>query len=204
MTDVFQYPSKPHVRQHGPRGYRNYESYKPWLRDEFSFRCVYCLCRERWFPDGEAAFSVDHVRPQSLDPDSVSIYENLLYSCCQCNAIRGTDMVPDPCVDAYGELLHIQSDGTVTADSEKGRDLIDICRLNRPALVAFRVGMMEVLAKLASRQDPDGRLLRHILGFPDSLPNLSRLRPPSGNTKSDGIPASPFAHRERGQLTSMY
>ncbi len=40
MTDPFSYPNRPHVRRHGPRGYANYESYRPWLRDEFSFRCV--------------------------------------------------------------------------------------------------------------------------------------------------------------------
>lgn len=204
MTDVFQYPSQPLVRKHGPQGYRAYESYKPWLRDEFSFRCIYCLCRERWFPDGEAAFSVDHIRPQSLDPDSVNVYENLLYSCCQCNAIRGIDEVPDPTVHADGELLHIQSDGMVTADSEEGRDLIEICRLNRSKLVTFRSGMIEILAKLASREDPDGQLARHYLGFPDSLPNLSRLKPPGGNTKPDGVMASFFARREQGNLASIY
>jgi hypothetical protein len=28
----------------------DYESYRPWLRDEFAFRCVYCLTRETWGP----------------------------------------------------------------------------------------------------------------------------------------------------------
>lgn len=204
MTDVFQYPSQPHIRKHGPQGYHAYESYKPWLRDEFSFRCVYCLCRERWFPDGEAAFSVDHIRPQSLDLDSVNVYENLLYSCCQCNAIRGADEISDPCVHSFGELLHVRSDGTVTADSEEGRNLIEICRLNRSRLVAFRHGMIEILANLASREDSEGGLSRHILGFPDSLPNLSRLKPPGGNTNSDGVATSFFSRREQGTLAVVY
>jgi hypothetical protein len=56
---IFRYPMSAHERRHGPRGYQDYRSYKPWLRDEFEFRCVYCLCRERWFPDGDANFSVD-------------------------------------------------------------------------------------------------------------------------------------------------
>src|ERR1700682_3612702 len=50
----FAYPSEPHQRKHGPAGYTNYEEYKPWLRDEFTFRCVYCLERELWYPDRAA------------------------------------------------------------------------------------------------------------------------------------------------------
>ena len=63
---LFAYPRAVHERRHGPIGYLDYGDYKPWLRDEFQFRCVYCLCRERWFPDGDEAFSVDHVQPQSV------------------------------------------------------------------------------------------------------------------------------------------
>ena len=48
MTDPFSYPAAAHVRRHGPQGYADYPSYLPWLRDEFSFRCVYCLLREQW------------------------------------------------------------------------------------------------------------------------------------------------------------
>jgi hypothetical protein len=38
---VFAYPDVPHTWRHGPRGYVDDEHYKPWLRDEFIFRCVY-------------------------------------------------------------------------------------------------------------------------------------------------------------------
>ena len=48
---LFAYPRELHERRHGPLGYLDYGDYRPWLRDEFQFRCVYCLCRERWFPD---------------------------------------------------------------------------------------------------------------------------------------------------------
>jgi len=44
----FIFPSVAHVRKHGPVGYTDFTTYKPWLRDEFQFRCVYCLERERW------------------------------------------------------------------------------------------------------------------------------------------------------------
>ena len=43
--EPFDYPVASHQRRHGPRGYSQPESYRPWLRDEFSFRCVYCLSK---------------------------------------------------------------------------------------------------------------------------------------------------------------
>jgi hypothetical protein len=45
---AFNYPAEPHLRRHGPRGYADAASYRPWLRDEFAFRSVYCLFREQW------------------------------------------------------------------------------------------------------------------------------------------------------------
>jgi len=33
----FTYPRSQHVRRYGPRGYRVYQSYKPWLRDDLMF-----------------------------------------------------------------------------------------------------------------------------------------------------------------------
>ena len=61
----YDYPSIEHERIHGPGGYSNYFSFKEWLRDEFGFRCVYCLTRERWYDWGEALFGVDHILAKS-------------------------------------------------------------------------------------------------------------------------------------------
>src|SRR4051812_13664188 len=44
----FEYPAGVHVRRHGPSGWTEYQRYRSWLRDEFCFRCVYCLLREQW------------------------------------------------------------------------------------------------------------------------------------------------------------
>jgi hypothetical protein len=43
---IFDYPEPKADRRHGPAKYTSYEYYRPWLRDEFAFRCVYCLKRE--------------------------------------------------------------------------------------------------------------------------------------------------------------
>ena len=44
----YTYSITAHVWRHGPYGYKGYESYRAWLSDEFSFRCVFCLRREQW------------------------------------------------------------------------------------------------------------------------------------------------------------
>ncbi len=120
----FLYPSVPHERRHGPRGYSNYESYKPWLRDEFVFRCVYCLCRERWFPDGDDYFSVDHFRSRKRAPEHRTAYENLLYACCQCNASKqDSDWIVSPCEEAMATHLEVLEDGTIRGLTVKGKGM---------------------------------------------------------------------------------
>src|SRR6202040_42798 len=89
MTDPFVYPSGPHQRRHGPRGYADYESYRPWLRDEFAFRCVYCLIRETWGPL-KGVYALDHFLPIASRPDLTLEYDNLLYGCVSCNLSKGS------------------------------------------------------------------------------------------------------------------
>ena len=91
----FAYPDQPHRRRHGPRGYAGYESYRGWLRDEFSFRCVYCLNREQWVI-AKGAFAIDHFVATSINPDLIVDYDNLLYACVACNLTRGNQAIPDP------------------------------------------------------------------------------------------------------------
>ena len=62
MPAPFNYPALAHRQRHGPLGYADYESYRPWLRDEFAFRCVYCLFRETW-GKLRGAFNLDHFQP---------------------------------------------------------------------------------------------------------------------------------------------
>src|SRR5437660_4231724 len=95
MTTPFIYPSVPHVRRHGPVGYADYASYRPWLRDEFSFRCVYCLLREQW-GRVRAVYAIDHFLAVAHHPTRVTDYDNLIYSCITCNTAKGDRAVPDP------------------------------------------------------------------------------------------------------------
>jgi hypothetical protein len=78
---IFAYPEPRQHRRHGPAGYEGYESFRPWLRDEFDFRRVYCLKRETW---GQVTFEfeLDHFRAQSLNPQLKLDYLNLVASQC--------------------------------------------------------------------------------------------------------------------------
>src|SRR5579872_364747 len=68
QPSAFLHPSQQLARRHGPRGYAVSRSYRPWLRDEFSFRCVYCQIREQWGRlTGE--FDLDHFLPQRHNTD---------------------------------------------------------------------------------------------------------------------------------------
>lgn len=67
MSAPFAYPAVPHARNHGPQGYTDYTSYRPWLRDEFSFRCVYCLFREQWGRI-RGVYTLDHFLPVASIP----------------------------------------------------------------------------------------------------------------------------------------
>jgi hypothetical protein len=206
LVRPFQYPNETLVRRHGPRGYFDPQRYKPWLRDEFHFRCVYCLCRERWCPDGDDAFSVEHFHPQALAAADICNYENLLYACCRCNAAK-RDLINllDPAKVPLAEHLEIGEDGQIHGRTDDGRELIQVCQLYRANLTAFRRGIFELLRALQDlKEDAQRQLLRRYFGFPSNLPRLSKLRPPGGNSRPQGIETSFFELRERGQLAEFY
>lgn len=202
----FQYSDHVHVRRHGLQGYVDPQRYKPWLRDEFQFRCVYCLCRERWCPDGEDAFSVEHYRPRSLAPDDVCRYDNLLYTCCRCNSSKRdlTDVL-NPSEVLLAHHLEIIEDGTIRGLTDDGRELIGVCQLDRTNLTEFRRGIFDVLRALNDLSDDAKRkVLRRYLGFPSNLPRLSTLRPPQGNSRVNGLESSFYERRNRSELPEIY
>ncbi len=64
--------------------FTNYREYKPFLRVEFLYACVYCEVYESESA-GEDNFQVEHYVPQSKYPMLECVYENLFYSCAFCN-----------------------------------------------------------------------------------------------------------------------
>jgi len=191
LVAPFAYPPAPHIRRHGPTGYVDYVSFKPWLRDECICRCVYCLSRETWYPNGVAGFSVDHVEPQVLRPDLVTVYINLVYACNRCNSIkREVTLLPDPTKIALGDLLSVDEQGRISGRTSDGLRMIDIpSRLVRQENQT-RAGVAE-----GDRRCPRIREDRAPMGYPE-LPGISFHQ-------RTGTPLPPPCGRNRGSSDSV-
>ncbi|MBN1909418.1 MAG: hypothetical protein JW818_06745 [Pirellulales bacterium] len=196
----FEYPAEPHSRRHGPAGYSDYSSYRDWLRDEFTFRCVFCLHREQWY-GRPGTFDIEHFTPVSVDPLGKCEYINLFYACSTCNTAKSNLLgVPNPCTIAFGDCLRIRTDGEIEPLNEDGKKLLDVLRLNNRSNVAYRSRWMRALESL---RDSDPELFAEYMGFPEDLPDL-RCKRVSFNTKPEGAENCYFVLRERGELPSTY
>lgn len=202
MTPItaFDYPTQKHMRRHGPSGYSDYERYREWLRDEFHFRCVFCLKREQW-GRLHASFHIDHFVPQSIDPNRTCEYENLLYVCASCNSIKSDLMVPSPCEIAFGSCVVVRHDGTVTWKNETGRRLVKQLRLDDRELTEYRKLLLETWMALIS----SGHLETYTkwMSYPENLPDLRAKDPPS-NSRPEGVSQCAFERRKRGELPASY
>jgi hypothetical protein len=200
MTAPFTYPLVPHQRRHGPRGYRDYESYRPWLRDEFAFRCVYCLLRESW-GSLKGLSALDHFAPTASRPDLALDYDNLLYGCISCNLCKAKLSTPDPLSALLDKDVRVSDDGEIHAATSDAGRLIDLLALNRPRLREFRELWIRIV-RLAARHDAG--LHRQLMGYPLDMPDLSTRRPPGGNIRPEGIAQSHLARFRRNELSETY
>jgi hypothetical protein len=196
----FTYPASAHARRHGPHAYADPESYRPWLRDEFTFRCVYCLLREQW-GQVRGIYAIDHFLAVAHHPGRANDYDNLLYSCVTCNAAKRDRSVPDPLTVLTSPAVRVDEDGTIQADEPEAARLIELLGLDSDQSTEFRMLWLGIVA-LAGRHDP--ALYRRLLGYPADLPDLARLRPPGGNSKPEGVEQSHFARRQNGTLPETY
>ena len=187
---AFSYPADPHVCRHGPGGYADYESYRPWLRDEFTFRCVFCLLREQW-GHLRGTFDIDHFLPVASHPENVRVYDNLLYCCATCNAAKGKQIVADPSLVLLAGDVQVHEDGAIEGRTAAAAPTDPRPRPGRPEYTEFRLLWLGIAA-LSERHD--SQLHRQLMGFPDELPDLARLRPPTGNTRPEDTGVVVFRH----------
>ena len=111
------------------------------LRRLYNFRCGDCGVSE---VDNGAELTVDHFQPRSQGgTDAVG---NLVYCCHTCNAYKGNYYQPEaserilhPLHDNLSEHILEQEDGTLYALTPTGAFHIAQLRLNRPALIAYRL-----------------------------------------------------------------
>jgi hypothetical protein len=195
----FVYPDSAHVRLHGPYGYSDYARFRPWLRDEFRFRCVYCLTREQWGLV-KGLYDLDHFLSQARYPEAALDYDNLLYACRTCNSAKGRELVPNPCDCLLRGHVIVNEDGSIEGRTTESRRLIRKLGLDDAEYREFRRMWIDVVA-LARGRDPD--LFQRLMKYPDNLPNLATLRP-VGNSRPQGVRQSCYARRQRGQLPETY
>ena len=196
---IFDYPEPRSHRRHGPAGYADYESYREWLRDEFCFRCVYCLKRESW---GRVTgdFELDHFEPQSAHPEKTLDYENLVYSCRTCNLTKSSNSIDAPFEILHSESLRCNPDGRLVAFSAEANRLILVMDLNSPQAVEWRL-MWSRITSMARLNDSS--LHTMLVGFPRNLPALGRKQPPS-NSRPEGIDESWYEKQRRNELPTSY
>lgn len=188
MPLAFNYPAFPIERRHGPQGYAHYASYRPWLRDEFQFRCIDCLVREQWGRvSGE--FDLDHFLPQRLSPNRTAVYDNLLYGCAVCNLAKSDRVVPDPLATFTAGQVLVHDDGAIEGLTAEADRLIRMLDLDDEEHRRWRRIWIRII-ELAHAYDP--ALYRQLMGYRDDLPDLSRLRPPGGNTRPRRTPPKPL------------
>lgn len=139
------------------RRYADYRRYRPLLRQDFLFRCAYCL-RHEFFVGGEAGCSIDHHRPIAgpfARPDLAAAYENLYWCCRECNENKGVTWPTehehasgwrflDPCdvADDHDIHLHIDLQGNVNPITNTGQYTSDCLKLWRDQLAHYRAAII--------------------------------------------------------------
>lgn len=192
-------------RRHGPKGYADYTGFKDWLRDEFSFRCIYCLTREQWERDPRSAFGVEHLTPQSVDQSRTLDYDNLAYACNSCNSARRQCVLPaDVLNSGMGNHVRLEGTGKYEHLTETGRSMIDLLKLNLPSFVEARRRVLFAYGRTIGLYDGVQGADFDLFRFPSDLPDLSALRPPGGNDRPSGLAESGFRRRTEGRLPGFY
>lgn len=191
----------PHRRRHGPADYTDYESYRDWLRDEFSYRCVFSLLRETW---PQTRFHIDHLVPQRERPDLVCVYDNLILLEGRMNLIKGKRRLPDPSAVRLGKCLFVHTTGERTgeieANDDVGEKIIRVLRLDSDDATQVRRDWVGILRSVARTDEP---LFRKFIGYPKNLPDLAKANAPS-NTRISGLRRSAKSLGDAGVLPEWY
>lgn len=135
-------------RRNPEKKFKNYRMYKPWLREDFKYACVYCTIHEGEF-GGFHSFHIEHFKPKSKFPELEMEYTNLLYACWKCNSFKGEDWPSDnplrsgkgyldPCVYDYEKCFTLNNDGSIIGEIKVARYMIERMHLNCHFLIEIR------------------------------------------------------------------
>ena len=127
--------------------YKDYHSYLPFLRNDFSNRCCYCNIHQDTL--GTASFQIDHYIPkkhfEGKRDDLLTLYPNLILACPKCNRSKSDQFEGDltspildnqlfynPDIVDYNTKFYRNVLGGISSDDDKGKDMIKRLKLYRP------------------------------------------------------------------------
>ncbi len=139
----------------------------------------------------------DHLGCRAHSPELALTYDNLIYACHACNLTKGSSIIPDPNVHAFGACLRVEDSGAITALNDEGEILIDEFDFDAGSRIEWRVMIIQIIQTIAKSGDTE--LLRSLMGLPTHLPDLSSLRPPDGNIRTEGLANSWLRRRVEGR-----
>lgn len=140
----------------------NYRDYENDLRIDFQDTCGYC---GKTVNISKNAFEIDHFVPQSIDASRINDYNNLVYSCYQCNRKKHNkwpthdanishnekEGFVDPILEEYDEHLERTFNGDIIAKTELGNYMV--------RAFAFDKRPMQEIWKLVKLSQERDRLL---------------------------------------------
>ena len=153
IANPFLYPEAKHRRRLSPGPFSDYRTFKPYLREEFRGKCVYCRV-----PDGlmkPEGFCVEHYRPRKRFPELECAYTNLFYACNGCNNKKGIYwpsgeesakgiVLLNPCDMVMSEHVRFRG-ATVMPRSKQGEFFIDWLQLNELRSVKYRSYLLALI-----------------------------------------------------------
>ena len=149
----FRYPTAIHVRKHGPEGYAKYAYFRPWLRDEFDFRCVYCLWREAW-SHALSIFEIDHFVAVAVNQKLEKHYGNLVYACRNCNNRKSNRTILNPEKIPLGSCVEVLETGEIRPLNNDGICLIDDLGLDQKRSTDMRKLQIDSIRSHAKHDMP--------------------------------------------------
>lgn len=117
------------------RRYRDYGSYKKFLRQDFLKRCGYCNDLD-YICGGVNGFHIDHFRPKVPFDHLKNDYSNLVYACPYCNNAKSNDWPSgdagvsvmedgrgylDPCDEGFGDHFERYDHGLIRPKTAVGQ-----------------------------------------------------------------------------------
>lgn len=141
----------------------NYRDYEKDLRIDFQDTCGYC---GKIVEVSKSDFEIDHFVPKSLAKSKINNYNNLVYSCKQCNRKKSNKWPTqdinishnekegfiDPVLEEYDEHLERTVNGDIIGKTELGNYMVKA--------FAFNKRPMQEIWKLVKLSQERDRLLK--------------------------------------------